>query len=311
MKILCVGQMVVDILVQGMDVLDFSIDTHRVSDISFRNGGDCLNTAIDLKRLGNEIGFTGLLGDDILGRYLLEVLENNRIETRGIRITDKARTSSVIVAINSNGERVFFYYGGANDLFSFNDINQDEIRQFGIIHVGGTFLLPGFDGDGTAKLFELAHRHGKFTSMDVTWDTTGNWMQTIEPCLKHLDIFMPSSGEAEKITGETCPESMAKALIDKGIKNVIIKLGKEGCYVNTFGENFYFPAYKVPVVDTTGAGDAFVAGVLTGISKGWNIGKSVQFASAVSAFCIQTLGATTGIPPFDKVLSFIDTYQQD
>jgi sugar/nucleoside kinase (ribokinase family) len=309
MKILCVGQMVADILVQGINTLDFSIDTRRVDDISVKNGGDCLNTAINLKRLGNEIGFAGLVGNDTLGRYLLEVLKENHIENKGVRITDEAKTSSVIVAVNPKGERVFFYYGGTNDLFSFDDLNPAEINQFDIIHVGGAFLLPRFDGDGAAKLFELAHQSGKLTTMDVTWDTVGRWMQTIEPCLKHLDLFMPSIGEAEKITGETHPENMANVLMEKGVKNVIIKLGKKGCYINAFGERFYFPAYDVPVVDTTGAGDSFVSGILTGISKGWNIGKSVQFASAVSAFCIQTLGATTGIPSFEEVINFIDTHK--
>jgi sugar/nucleoside kinase (ribokinase family) len=309
MKILCVGQMVADILVQGINTLDFSVDTQRVSNIFIKNGGDCLNTAIDLRRLGNNIGFIGLVGNDILGQYLLDVLKNNQIETQGVRITDKARTSSVIVAINSNGERVFFYYGGTNDLFGFEDVKLAEIEQFDIIHVGGTFMLPRFDGDGAAKLFELAHQFGKLTTMDVTWDTTGRWMQIIEPCLKHLDLFMPSVGEAEKITGETQPENMAKVLMGQGVKNVIIKLGKEGCYVNALGENFYFPSYDVPVVDTTGAGDSFVSGILTGISRGWNIKKSVRFASAVSAFCIQALGATTGVPSFEKVIDFMNTHQ--
>jgi sugar/nucleoside kinase (ribokinase family) len=301
--------MVADILAQGINTLDFSIDTQRISNISIQNGGDCLNAAIDLRRLGNTIGLAGLVGNDILGRYLLDVLKNNQIETKGVRITDEARTSSVIAAINSKGERVFFYYGGTNDLFSFEDLKPAEIEQFDIIHVGGTFLLPCFDGDGAAKLFELAHQFGKLTTMDVTWDTTGRWMQIIEPCLKHLDLFMPSVGEAEKITGETRPENMAKVLIGQGVKNVIVKLGKEGCYVNAFGQNFYFPAYDVPVVDTTGAGDSFVSGILTGISRGWNIKKSVRFASAVSAFCIQSLGATTGVPSFEKVIDFMNTHQ--
>ena len=308
-KILCVGQIVADILVQGIDSLDFNIDTQRVNNIIIQNGGDCLNTAIALNRLGNEIGFVGLIGNDTLGQYLLDVLKNNHIDTAGVRITNKERTSSVIVAINKKGERAFFYYGGANDLFSFDDINSRAIEEFDIIHVGGTFLLPSFDGAGTAKLFELAHKFGKITTMDVTWDTTGRWMQVIEPCLKHLDFFMPSAGEAEKITGETKPESMAKVLMDKGVKNVIIKMGKKGCYINACNEIFYYPAYDVPVIDTTGAGDSFVSGILTGISNGWNIRKSVAFASAVSAFCIQEIGATNGIPSFEQVLQFMEKSQ--
>ncbi|MDR0654887.1 MAG: carbohydrate kinase family protein [Treponema sp.] len=309
MKILCVGQLVADVLVQGVDTVDFTVDTRRVDNLVVQNGGDCLNTAINLKKLGNDVSFSGLVGNDIFGTYLRDVIQSHGIETRDLHITDKTGTGSVVVLINSKGERIFLYYGGTNDLFSFSDINLEIIKEVQIVHVGGTFVLPRFDGKGAAKLFALAQKNGKITTMDNTWDTTGNWLKTIEPCLPYLDFYMPSDNEAEKITGENRPDLMAQFLINKGIKNVIIKLGKKGCYVHAFGEKFYRPAYDVPVVDTTGAGDSFVAGILTGLVRGWNIHKAVDFASAVSAFCIQKLGATTGIPSSETVLEFINNTQ--
>jgi sugar/nucleoside kinase (ribokinase family) len=309
MKILCVGQLVADVLVQGVDAIDFTVDTRRVDNVVVQNGGDCLNTAIGLKKLGNDVSFSGLVGNDILGAYLRDVIQSHGIEIRDLHITDKTGTGSAIVLINSKGERVFLYYGGTNDLFSFADINLEIIKEVQIVHVGGTFILPRFDGEGAAKLFALAQKNGKVTTMDNTWDTTGNWLKTIEPCLPYLDFYMPSDNEAEKITGENKPDLMAQFLINKGVKNVIIKLGKKGCYVHAFGEEFYHPAYDVPVVDTTGAGDSFVAGILTGLVRGWNIHKAVDFASAVSAFCIQKLGATAGIPSSETVLEFINNTQ--
>jgi sugar/nucleoside kinase (ribokinase family) len=76
-------------------------------------------------------------------------------------------------------ERTFFYSGGANDQFSLEDIDQSQFNEAALVHVGGTYLLPGFDGEGAARLFREARYAGKLTSMDVTWDTRGLWRKTI------------------------------------------------------------------------------------------------------------------------------------
>ena len=310
MDVLCVGQMVADILVQGADAVDFSVDTTRVDKISIQSGGDCLNTAIDLSLLGSKVGFTGVLGSDVLGRFLLDTARSKKIDARGVKVKDGVSTSSVIVLINSSGERVFLYYGGSNDRFSFQNIDPSLIEECRIVHVGGTYQLPFFDGEGAEKLFRLAKARGKMTSMDVTWDTSGRWMNTIEPCLPFLDLFLPSIGEAEKITGESQPEKMARVLKNKGVKHVAIKLGKRGCYVDAFGERFFQPAFDVEAVDTTGAGDAFVSGMLIGILRGWDIRRTAEFACAVSANCIQSLGATSGIISFEKIQEFLRSDQK-
>lgn len=304
--ILCVGQMVADILVQSVDEVNFSTDTKRVDKILINNGGDCLNTAIDLSKLGAKVGFIGAVGQDPLGSYLQNVLKINGIDDSGLYVDETSQTSSVVALINSAGERVFLYYGGTNDILSFENVNKEMITDAKIVHVGGTFQLPGLDGEGTKQLFKTAHEHECFTTMDVTWDTSGKWLDIIEPCLPELDLFMPSINEAKQICKCEKVEKIAEDLKKRGVKNVIIKLGKQGCYVDAFGKRYYQSSFKVPVVDTTGAGDAFVAGVLYSLHMGWEIEAVTRFASAVSAHCIQKLGATVGVPEYEKVLEFID-----
>lgn len=305
--ILCVGQMVVDILVRNVDEVDFQIDTKRVEQIMLRNGGDCMNTAIDLRQLGADVGFAGVLGKDMLGRFLYETLKKSGIDTGGIYFDEGSSTSSVVALINEKGERIFLYYGGSNDALTIDKVDPQVVRDAGIVHVGGTYQLPGFDGKGAGELFALAHQSGGFTSMDVTWDTSGRWLETIEPCLPWLDLFMPSINEAKEICGTNDEKEIAKFLKDKGVKNVIVKLGRRGCYVDAFGKRYYQSAYQTPVVDTTGAGDSFVAGVLYGLAKEWEIERITRFASAVSAHCIQELGATCGVPSGEKILEFMDS----
>lgn len=306
MDILCVGQLVTDILVKPVENIDFTIDTKRVEQISVKNGGDCLNTAIDLAKLGNKVGFSGKVGDDIFGDFLLKTIKSYDIDSRGLKIEKGALTSSVIVLINDKGERVFLYHGGTNDTFCYNDIDISIIDECRIVHAGGIYLLPQFDGAGVAKLFKLARSRGKITSMDITYDTTGRWLDVIRPCLKYLNIFMPSYNEAKFITCRESPEDIAGFLQNEGVETVVVKLGKQGCYVKGQVKGFFLPAYDVPVVDTTGAGDSFVAGFLTGLLQEWDLQRCAQFATAVSAHCIQQVGATTYIPSFNDIVEFIE-----
>jgi sugar/nucleoside kinase (ribokinase family) len=307
MDVLCVGQLAADILVRPVDRVDYGVDTKRVEGIDIKNGGDCLNVALGLAKLGGSVGFAGLVGEDQLGDYLRHVIEEAGIDARGLSRTRDARTCSCLVLINSQGERTFFYYGGANDLFS-GQLAPSLLEEAAIVHVGGTYLLPRFDGDGAARLFAAARAQGKLTSMDVTWDTTGRWLSVIEPCLPHLSLFMPSIHEAEKIAGTSDPREIAGFLQARGVRTVVVKLGERGCYVKPLQEpGFMVPAVPTQVVDTTGAGDSFVAGFLTGLLRKWDLKKSAAFACAVAALNIRKVGATAGIPTFDEARDFMES----
>jgi sugar/nucleoside kinase (ribokinase family) len=301
-----VGQLAADILVRPVDHVDFGVDTKRVECIDIKNGGDCLNVALGLRKLGATVGFSGLVGSDQLGAYLRGVASGAGIDTRGLRATADARTCSCLVLIGSGGERTFFYYGGANDLFSLADVDRDSVRSASIVHIGGTFLLPRFDGEGAARLLSDARAEGKLTSMDVTWDVTGRWLSVIEPCLPHLSFFMPSIREAEQIAGTDDPRHIAAFLQERGVGTAVIKLGEKGCYVKPGLEpGFFFPAFPVEVVDTTGAGDSFVAGFLTGVLRKLDPMSSAELACAVAAMNIRAVGATAGTPTFDEARRFI------
>lgn len=299
MDFLCIGQMVADILIKPMDVLDFSVDTNKVEFITLKGGGDSYNVATALAKLGGNVAFAGKCGIDSLGDFLCNTAVENNIDISLVTRSSEVATSSVVIPINSKGERVFFNYGGANDKLSVNDLDLSCLNKgCKIVHIGGSFSLPMIDGEGASYIFKLARENHVITSLDVTWDTTGRWLSVIEPCFKYLDYFIPSLYEARKITGEDEPEKIAEFLMRRGVKNVILKMGAEGCYINDGNNSFRLPALPVEVVDTTGAGDCFVAGFLTGLSKSWSLERCARFASLVAAGCLTQVGATTGVPTF-------------
>ena len=311
MRILCVGQLVADIIAAPVEYEKLGTDTEQVNSIEVHNGGDCMNVAINLAKLGVNVSFCGKVGDDPFGAYLTEVLQLYGVDTRGLTVTDKAATSSVIVLVNASGQRVFLYSGGANNLLCFEDVDDALLHECSHVHIGGTYLLPAMDGPGSAMLLKKAQQMGKTTSMDVTWDSSGRWLELIEPCLPFLDVFMPSENEASRICGTSLPQSMAAFLKSKGVKIVIIKLGSRGSYIESTQEQFYQPVFPADVLDTTGAGDSFTAGFLLKYLQGLSLRNCAEFATAVAAHCIGTIGATAGVPDCQTIEQFLKEIHSD
>lgn len=310
MSILCVGQIVFDILVRPVNNRILDLDSTLVDIISFSNGGDALNVAMICDKLGGSVGFSGKIGNDEKGNLLLGKISSSGLNIDGLKVDETSSTSSVVVLIHENGGRNFLYEGGGNNEFSINDIRLSILDNYNIVFVGGTFMLPLFDGEGAAILFKEAKKQGKITAMDVSYDATGQWIKKIEPCLKYLDYFMPSIGEAKEMSGFDNVEEMALEFLNRGVKHVIIKMGKDGIYIKDNQVNTYLPSFKVDVIDTTGAGDSFVAGFLTGIDHEMKLLDCVELGQAVAAHCIQSIGSTTGIVDFDKTRRSIETMEK-
>ena len=166
--------------------------------------------------------------------------------------------------------------------------------------------MPAFDGQPTANVLKRAQEMGITTSLDTAWDSRGRWMELLAPCLPYMDYAVPSIEEARMVTGLHEPADVAKALMDRGVKVVGLKMGEDGCYIRSADDEVRMPKYDVEAVDACGAGDAFAAGFLTGIVKGWDLEMTGRFANAVGACCVTAIGATTGIRSLEDTLAFMD-----
>jgi sugar/nucleoside kinase (ribokinase family) len=278
--------------------------------MSLQIGGCAANFVIDLAKLGLKSTIIGKIGDDNFGKFILETLNSENVDATGLKIDKNVSTSASMVMISGDGERSILHSFGANAKFGFSDINLDVIKNSKILLIAGTFLMPDFDGEGTQKLLKYAKEHNVLCCMDTAWDSKGQWMKKIESSMQYLDWFMPSYDEAREMSSKTDPEEIAQFFHSLGVKNVIIKLGNKGCFVKPGNEKGYrVPAFeKVQVIDTSGAGDSFCAGFITGLYKGWDIAECAKFANAVGAHCIMQIGTTTGIKSIGKTLEFIRDY---
>ena len=308
---LVIGILVADILGTPIVTLPEKGKLELLEDLQLHIGGCAANTGIALARLGIRTEGIGIVGDDSLGDFIVNTLKAEGVGVQNIKRSSEKSTSGTIVMVSEDGERSFFHHIGANGELRAEDVNPEAIEEARLVHIGGTFLLPRFDGEGTKKVLKRAKELGKLTSLDTAWDTTGRWLEVVEDSLSYVDIFIPSIEEAREISGRKDPREIADFFLARGVKTVALKMGKEGCYIRRGDEEIRLPSLKVEVRDTTGAGDAFAGGFLAGVLKGYNLKGCAQFASTIAASCIMAIGATPGLPRYEEAIELAKTFYPD
>jgi sugar/nucleoside kinase (ribokinase family) len=305
LDVVCLGILVADVVGKPVDVWPGRGKLELVDRMELHSGGCASSTAIGLAKIGIRTGVIGKVGVDGFGDFMVNALERNGVDSTGVVRDDTTATSATMVMVHSDGERSFVHYLGANAALTELDVDFDFVKQSKVLHVAGSFLMPGIDGEPTARVLSRARELGVTTTLDTAWDSKGRWMSLLRPCLAHVDYFLPSIEEAKMVTGRTQPEDIAKSLLDEGVGVVGLKMGELGCYIRSADAEITIPPFKVEAVDALGAGDSFVAGFLTGVVQGWDLEKTGRFANAVGALCVTALGATTGIRSLEETEKFI------
>lgn len=304
-RIFCLGIIVGDFLGKPVESVPDKGKLTLTDRVELQIGGCAANTGIALSRLGVNVSITGKVGEDNLGRFLESKLrEEERVDTSRIKTSKDKSSSGTIVLVHSDGERSFIHSTGTNSDIRLTDIDFEYMQTFPLLHIAGAFLMPGFDGAPLAETLKKAKNMGIITSLDTAWDATGKWLQLLKEALQYTDYFLPSIEEAKMLTGQKTLEDIAKFLMDKGVKNVGLKMGGDGSFIYNEKEKHRFPALNLDVVDTTGCGDAYAAGFIAGIVKGFSFEKCGMLANLVGAKTATTIGATTGIISYDNTLEF-------
>lgn len=307
LDVACVGLNVVNFPVFPVDEGIFTRDVSLVSPITLLPGGDAANQAIVLSRLGAGAALLSARGDDPFGEVMLSLLRQagDGLDLSGITVKAGGATGVCAMLIKPDGQRHFCTHRGALNSFGIDDIDLSVLRRVRVASIGGLFALPAFDGDGTAAFFKEAKRQGVVTVADTKADTRGIGLAGVRETLAFTDYFFPSIGEAGALTGETAPQRMAQAFLDAGVRVAGIKLGAQGVYLKSAENECFLPAFAADVVDTTGAGDNFMAGFICGLLRGWDARRCCFFGMAAAALCVSRLGPTTAVTSFAQVQAFL------
>ena len=302
--VLCIGEMLADIIVSGVRDVHFDAVAEMTGGIRIRPGGDAFNNAIDLARLGNRVCYAGRVSTDVIGEHLLKLGSDAGIDMSHAARTDTPQAKMTIL-ITQNDRRAFFYYPGTSTELCKEDIDPEVLGSCRLVQIGSTFHLTGFDGSGACQILQAARARHVLTSMDVTSDFSGRWNSIIQCCYPYLDYFLPSIEQASLIAGTGDERAAAAFFLEQGVRNVVIKLGSRGSYFRSAGEEFWCGTYSVPVADSTGAGDAYVAGFLTGLLRGESHEACARLATACSAGVIQSVGASSGMRSLEETEAFM------
>lgn len=289
----CLGILVADVVVQRVDDVPAGGSLGLVDDVELHGGGCALNVASAAVRLGLRASVFGKVGADALGDHLIHLLDARNVDSHHV-IRDRATTTSAsVVLVARDGERTFLHAPGANAELSADELDLDALYDARCLHVAGSGLLERLDGEPLARILEEARGRGLTTSLDTAWDASGRWAR-VAPCLAHVDVACPSLAEARAVSGETDLAAVAAWFHGHGPEWVALTMGPDGCYASGPGFEGRVEAPDVEVVDTTGAGDAFAAGLVHARLAGWDLERAARFACAAGALATTTVGASAG-----------------
>lgn len=309
-----------DVVALGELLIDFTpagISDNGNPLFEMNPGGAPANVLVAVARLGGRCAFIGKVGNDHFGYFLKQTLENNNIDTQGLKYTGQANTTLAFVHLDDRGERSFTFLRnpGADTLLEEHEVETGIIDKGKIFHFGSLSMTHQPAERATLKAVEYAKQNGKVISYDPNWRPS-LWKdvdmakQKMILGLRYADIVKLSEEELKLLTEEPDIERAAQIVFDMGVKLVLVTLGDQGCYYMHSSGRGHVPAYQVKVVDTTGAGDAFLGGMLYNISRidcpiekmdCHQLEEIIRFANATAALCITKRGGIPAMPSIDEV----------
>lgn len=305
--VVCMGILVADILTSPIDRVPEPGQLASADEIFLSGGGHAHNTSISLARLGAKVAVMGKVGNDLFGNFVIEDLRKEGVDTSKITISNKYGTSKTITILTPCEDRRFIHTTGANADFGVEDIDYEYLKQAKILYIGGYGVLPKLNEDSLVEVLEFAKENDIITLLDVVIPhTESNWINKCKKALKFTDFFLPNNDEARIITGQTEPEEQAKQLLkyNPGL-TVIITMGGNGSLVRNKDKIIRVSSYKIKVVDGSGGGDAFSAGLIFGLINNWSLTDTLKLASAMGASAVRKIGTTPGVFTREEATSFI------
>ncbi len=258
-------------------------------------GGCASNTALDLAKVGVDVGVAGCVGDDPFGRFIVEALSVDRVDTSGIHeVAGVGSAASLVINVRGQDRR-FISTPAANTHFTVQHIREDWLRQAKVMYVGGFFMMPELETEALVKVFRKIRARGAKTVLDVVMYGDKDYWGRLEKILPETDFFMPNDDEAALITGLKNPVAQAERFCEAGAKNVVITCGSEGSYLLGAEGRLKSGVYPTEFIGGTGSGDAFDAGFIAGLLAGEDMGGCLRWGSALGASCVRSITATESV----------------
>jgi sugar/nucleoside kinase (ribokinase family) len=306
--VVCVGQTCMDVLIKGVDLsTPFDKETKRAQSTVIGVGGDATNQSIVLSRLGVKSRLVCGVGGDEAGMFLKGIIEKAGVDVSRVSVIPENSTFISIVVIAPDGQRNFI----GVDPFAYGTFEPDaETLDARIVSLASLMIPPFTDVDRVGRIVRRAKGNGSLVCADVLPFDEVCRFEDYSPVLPYIDFIFPNEDEGTLLTGKSGLDDVADAMLGMGVKNVIIKTGKRGCFLKNSETRIAVPTFDSPVLDTTGAGDNFAAGFMTALLEGRQLPECCRMANAVASVAVQSIGANTGVKNRAQVEDFLATHKQ-
>lgn len=294
--VLVLGEINPDVIVRSADPRpQFGQVERIVESVDLTLGSSSVIFACGAATLGLRVAFVGLVGDDAMGRFMLEEMRARGIDTVGCRTVESVPTGATVI-LTDGRDRAILTAPGTAPLLRDEDVPAALLARARHVHVGSAFLLDALRPN-LAERFAATRRDGATTSLDCNWDPRETWDGGLRGILRETDVFLPNAAEAIRIAGLDTVEDAALALAATGPRVVAVKCGDAGALAaEPNGRLTRVPAIATDVVDTTGAGDSFDAGFLVAWLAGRPVGECLALGVACGSLSTRRVGGTSGQP---------------
>ena len=315
-KALCIGELLIDFVSTTPDVT-----LAAAPGFVKAPGGAPANVAVGLAKLGIDVGFIGKVGADAFGDFLRETLAQHRVNTDSLIADATARTTLAFVATRSDGMKdiTFYRHPGADIQLSPDELDTDAIQSAALFHYGSVSLSHSPSREATLEAIKAAKTGGALLSYDANlrlmlWDDADDAKRWIWEVMPYADVVKISEEEWEFIMGDVSFATGAKRILEQqGASLVVVTLGEKGCYYTNGSAEGAVDGYAAKVVDTLGAGDAFVAAMLSQLLQHENLhsldtsqlNAIMRYANAAGALATQKVGVIPALPTAAEIEAFL------
>ena len=308
--VICIGAAVVDIPLRPVSKNIFDIESYPVDRIAMTIGGDAINEATIISRLGYKTALMSRVGEDAAGKFILDFCQKEGINIESLHIDLKTDTSINVGLVTEDGERTFVTNrNGSLWKTDITDVDFSRFKGARLLTLASIFNCPLLDNKSLVQIFRKAKEEGMIICADMIKPRFSEKLEDIAEALGYIDYFFPNYDEACLLSGEKDLDAIADSFLKYGVKHVIIKTGKEGCFIKTNKESVKVPAISgIQAIDTIGAGDNFAAGFITALLDGKELINCAQFANATASIAVQNPGATTGVLNKEQVEKAFEYY---
>jgi sugar/nucleoside kinase (ribokinase family) len=303
--LLCIGLTTLDVAARPIDALPSAETTTLVDRITLAPAGTACGAALVAATLGVKTALAGAVGDDTAGRLVWMELTDAGVDTDLLATLPGERTSTTILAIDSQGRRPNFHALGASNKIEIAEATLAAARDARFVHYAAVGA-PKLDGGAGADLLAQARAAGAVITCDLISPGRRS-LEELKRLLPHVDYFMPNAGEAKHLSGQSSLADAAAFFHDLGAGVCIFKDGANGSLIAARTGETRLPAHDITVVDTTSCGDSYCAGFIAALDRGRSVIDAARFGGAVAALVAQGLGTLGILEGFDAADRFMAT----